>query len=70
MRPGGNISTEKDMLGLEGNGVEWYGDDNIKYMWEQVKWAMVESARKVCGSVRVGGKNPKSLWWNDEVSCS
>ena len=28
---------------------------------------MVESAREVCGSVKVGGKNPKSVWWNDEV---
>ena len=28
---------------------------------------MVESARKVCGSVRVGGKNPKCVWWSDEV---
>ena len=28
---------------------------------------MVESAREVCGSVRVGGKNPKSVWWNDEI---
>ena len=26
---------------------------------------MVESAREVCGSVRVGGKNPQSMWWND-----
>ena len=36
-------------------------------MWEQVKHAMVESAREVCGLVRVGAKNPKSVWWNDEV---
>ena len=28
---------------------------------------MVEIAREVCGSVRVGGKNPKSVWWNDEI---
>ena len=28
---------------------------------------MGESAREVCGSVRVGGKNPKSVWWNDEI---
>ena len=28
---------------------------------------MVESPREVCGSVRVGGKNPKSVWWNDEI---
>ena len=30
-------------------------------MCEQVKWAMVESAREVCASVREGGKNPKSM---------
>ena len=36
-------------------------------MWEQVKQSMVEGAREVCGSVRVGGKNPKSVWWNDKV---
>ena len=46
----------------EGKGVEWDGDSNVEHMWEQVKWAMVESARKVCGSVRVVGKNPKSVW--------
>ena len=29
---------------------------------------MVESAREVCSSVRVGEKNPKRVWWNvDEV---
>ena len=28
---------------------------------------MVESAKEVCYSVRVEGKNPKSVWWNDEV---
>ena len=32
-------------------------------MWEQV----VEIAREMCGSVRVGGENPKRVWWNDEV---
>ena len=36
-------------------------------MWEQVKRAMVESAREKCGSVRVGGRNPKSVQWNVEV---
>ena len=36
-------------------------------MSERVKRAMVESAREVCGSVRVGGRNPKSVWWNDQV---
>ena len=31
---------------------------------------MVESAREVCGSVRVGGKNPKSVWWNDDIKAA
>ena len=31
---------------------------------------MVESARVVCGSVRVGGKTPKSVWWNDEIKAA
>ena len=39
-------------------------------MWEQVKRATVESTREVCSSVRVGGKNPKSVWWNDEVNAA
>ena len=46
---------------LEGKGVEWDGDDNVEHMWEQVKWAMVKSAREVCSTVRVGGKNPRSV---------
>ena len=28
---------------------------------------MVEIARKECGSVRVVRKNPRSVWWNNEV---
>ena len=51
---------------LEGKGVEWYGDNNVEHMWEQVKRSMVESTREVCGSVRVGGKNQKNVLWNDE----
>ena len=47
------------MLGLLRERVEWEGDDNVEHMWEQVKWAMVESAREVCDSVRVGGKEPR-----------
>ena len=31
------------------------------------KTAIVESAREVCSSVRVKGKNPKSVRWNDEI---
>ena len=45
---------------LEGKRVE-RDVDNVKHMWEQVKRAMIKSAREVCGSVRMVGKNPKSL---------
>ena len=31
---------------------------------------MVESARKVCGSLRVRRKNPKSVWWNHEIKAA
>ena len=46
---------------LEGKRVEGGGDNIVEHMWEQVKQAMVESAREVCGSMRVGGKIPKSV---------
>ena len=46
---------------LEGKGVEWGGDNNIEHMWERVKQPMVESAREVFCSLRVGEKNPKSV---------
>ena len=46
---------------LEEKRVELDRDDNVKNMWEQVKQAMVESGREVCGSVRVGGKNSKCV---------
>ena len=46
---------------LEEKIVEWDGDNNVEHIWEQVKWAMVGSVREV------GGKNPKSLWWNDDA---
>ena len=39
-------------------------------MWEQVKRAMVESAREVCGSARVGRGNLKNVWWNDQVKAA
>ena len=42
---------------LEGKGVEWDGDDNVEHMLEQVKQA-------------VRGKNPKSVWWNDEIKAA
>ena len=31
---------------------------------------MVESAREVCGSVRVGENISKSVWWNDELKAA
>ena len=31
---------------LEGKRVEWDGENNVKHVWEQVKWAMVESASR------------------------
>ena len=52
VRNRGKIFTEKDILGLEEKIVEGDGG-NVENMWEQVKRAMVESAREVCGSVRV-----------------
>ena len=36
-------------------------------MWEQVKWAVVERAKEMCGSVQLRGGNPNSVWWNDQV---
>ena len=34
--------------------VEWDEGRNVEQMWEQVKRAMVDSAREVCGLVIVG----------------
>ena len=31
---------------------------------------MVETAKEVYGSMRVEGKNPKSMWWNDEIKAA
>ena len=41
--------------------VEWDGENNVEHIWEQVKRAIVVSAREVCGSVRVEGGNPKRV---------
>ena len=35
----------------------------LSIMWEQVKWAMVKSA----WLSENGWKNPKIVWWNDDV---
>ena len=46
------------------------GENNVEHMWEQVKWAMFESAREVCRLVRVGGGNPKCVVERLGESCS
>ena len=28
---------------------------------------MIENAREVCGLIRIRGKNPKSVWWKQDV---
>ena len=50
---------ERYVRSLERKGVEWDGDNNVEHIWEQVKQAMVESAREVCSSVKVEEKEPK-----------
>ena len=52
---------------IEGKRAERDGY-NVEHMWEQVKRAMAESARELHGSVRVGGKDPKSVWWSNEIN--
>ena len=44
---------------FEGKGVEWDGYNNFEHIKEQVKWAMVESVKEVCGSVRVGERTKR-----------
>src|SRR5678816_2194491 len=36
-------------------------------IWEQMKEAVVSSAKEVCGCAKVGNKNVNSEWWNVEV---
>ena len=46
------------MLGVLKVRVDWDISGNVEQIWEQVR-AMVVSARKVHGSVKVGMKEPK-----------
>ena len=32
-----------------------------------MKWAVIKSAREVFDSVRMRGKDPKNVWWNNDV---
>ena len=36
-------------------------------IWKQMKEAIVSSAKEVCECAKVGSKNVKSEWWNEEV---
>ena len=51
-----NQYREEYTRSFEGKRVEGGGDNNVEHMREQVKWAMVDSPREVCGSVKKGGK--------------
>ena len=45
---------------LEGRKrAEWDVDNNVDLMWEQVKRAMAESAREVCGSQSGGERTQR-----------
>ena len=50
-----------------GEDVEW---GCVVGAGEMGNGGMVESAREVCGSVRVKGKNSKGVWWNNEVKAA
>ena len=54
----------------DGKRVECNGENNVEHIWEKVKLAMVESARKVWGSVKVGGGNPKNVCWDNEIKAT
>ena len=52
---------------LGGKRAELDEDRNAEQMQEQVKRGMNDTAREVCSSVRVVGKNYKNVWRNDVV---
>ena len=52
---------ERYAISLESKRIEWDECTNIEIMQGQVKRILVDSARKVCISVRVDGKNPMNV---------
>ena len=67
----GNIQRGAYARSIEGMGVEWDRNNNFEHIWEQVKRAMVQNAREVCGSVRGGREEPKESVVERQVkSCS
>ena len=57
-------------MSLEEKRVEWDGENNVEHMWEGVKRAVVEKAKEMWASVRVGGGNSKSVWLIDQVKAA
>ena len=55
------------MLDVSQVRVEWDKGRNNEQAWEQVKCAMLDSGREMCGSVGVRGKNPQNVWWNKVI---
>ena len=47
---------------FESKRVEWNEDSNVEHMW-----AVVDSAREKCSSLRDGGERTQRMWWNDVV---
>ena len=61
---------ERQARSLVEKGVEGDRENKVEHMWGQVKQVMVDSAREVCGLVKGEEKNPKSVWWNNEVKAT
>ena len=56
-----NQYREEYARSLESKRVKWDGKSIVEHMWEQVNRRMVKSVKEVCDSVRMRGKNPKSV---------
>ena len=52
---------------LDGKRIKCDVGNNVEHLWEQVKRTLVQNSKEVCDSLRGGGMNPMSLWWNDEI---
>ena len=39
-------------------------------MWEQVKQVIVEVQKKYVAQSELEGKNPKSVWWSNEIKAA
>ena len=57
---------EKYERALSSKSVECEQNET-EQIWLQVREALVNSAKEVCGCAKVGGRNVNSELWNDEV---